>query len=176
MKILLKLILKLFYHLRFYRIISNTIKPIVIIDIDNTIADTWPTINEIWDNTFERHINLKPLLPVIGYIKSNYPNSKFQWIFLTSRNYYLHNTTRKWLMKSSMFVERNIILVQSPSEKIDLFKKYLNKSFVYFDDLSYNHENNKVLFYEDALQYIKSRGDIIYFGYSDLEKIKLNYE
>lgn len=176
MKKLVKYFLKALYHFRFSRIASNSSREIVVIDIDNTIANTWPSMNMKWKDTYERHESLKPFNNVINFINSNYPHTEFQWIFLTSRKYPLLNTTRNWLIKSNMIVNGNLIIVQSPAEKIQLFKKYLTKSFVYFDDLSYNHENGAIKFYEDEINYVKSREDIVYYGYPELIKLQRENE
>ncbi len=176
MKNILKKIIQFYFHFKFSLLVRKSNKPIVIIDIDNTIADTWPSINAHWKSIFERHIALKPFKKVIEFINTEYSPKNYTWVYLTSRKYQLRGVTKKWLIENNMQVSNNIIIVQSPKEKVELYKKYLNKSFVLFDDLSYNHENGIVKFYENEIDYIRTSKHIIYFGYNQLIPLQQNNE
>lgn len=164
-------------HSFFYRVISNTSKQILLLDIDNTLADTWPTINQSWNSESERLSKLNPLESVISHLFKNYSPKEYQWVFLSSRSYFSHYVTICWLKRNKMPAGwKNVILVQSPMEKIDLINKYVKNKIVYFDDLSYNHENGEMKFYEKQIELIKINNYVEYHGYAEILKIINNYE
>lgn len=89
-------------------------------------------------------------------------------IFLTVRRLETRNNTKTWLKKNNFFRKRSsLFLVGSPADKVyffDLAKKSQCEVSI-FDDLSYNHENGKPLFYDDIIKFIEDN-KIDYFGYS----------
>ena len=137
-------------------------------DIDNTLANTWPTLNNSWSSEYDRIKFIKPLPNILSYIKDSYNEKDFNYIFLTHRNYKFHGATLRWLnsngYKANFF---NVVLVQSPFEKVYLFKKYVKKSIVYFDD---------VKFYENEIKYISQNKFIKYYDYKKINEIIKNHE
>ncbi len=171
MKSLIKKILRWYYHQRFKRLVFQANYPIILLDIDNTLADTWPSLLSKNKNNIERHKNLKPLTPVIKYIQRHYSSNEYTWIYLTSRKYQLINTTKNWLFKFNMQVNNNVILVQSPKEKIELINQYVKSASFYFDDLSYNQEHGELKFYSKEIEAIRKNDLITYFGYQEIQYI-----
>jgi hypothetical protein len=175
---------KLFYnsyktlqHFLFDRLVSAKSKQILLLDIDNTLADTWPTLNQEWNSESDRLSKLNPFEPVISYLLKSYCPNQYQWVFLSSRNYLSHLVTINWLKKNNLPAGwKNVILVQSPMEKIDLINKYAKNKIVYFDDLSYNHENGKIKFYEEEIELLKLNGNVEHHGYNEIIKIINNHE
>ena len=141
------------------------------LDIDNTLADTWPSLLSNNQSSIKRHKNLKPLTPVIKHIQRHYPSNEYTWIYLTIRKYQLINITKNWLLKSDMQVNNNVILVQSPKEKIELINHYIKSASLYFDDLSYNQENGELKFYSKEIEAIRKNNLITYFGYQEIQNI-----
>ena len=173
MKYFFKFLYVKFQHFIFFCNIKTSKKPILILDIDNTIADTWPTLNKKYKSEQDRVISIKPLIGTINYLKSKYSTDKYQWIYLSRRNYNIQLTTIKWLKKNDLFANVfNVIFVQKPIEKIYLINKYVLQSFVYFDDLSYNHENGEVKFYVNEISSVNSNVLAKYYDYSHI--INLN--
>ena len=175
----MKLFFKISYikiqHLLFIFNIKFTNKTILILDIDNTIADTWPTLNQKYQSELERVKSLKPLKGTIDYLKLNYATDAYKWVYLSRRNYNIQFTTINWLrnigLSANIF---NVIFVQKPSEKIYLIEKHIRRPFVYFDDMSYNHENDEIKFYLDEISAIKSNEFAKYYSYSDILNLNKN--
>jgi hypothetical protein len=168
---------KTLQHFLFYRVVRTNSKIILLIDIDNTLADTWPTLNKTWKSESERLSKLNPFQSVISHLFKNYSPKVHQWVFLSSRNYFSHLVTINWLKKNNLPAGwKNVILVQSPMEKIDLINKYVKNKIVYFDDLSYNHENGDMKFYEKEIELININDYVEYHGYAEISKIINNYE
>jgi hypothetical protein len=177
MKNLIYISYKTLQHFLFYRAIRTNSKIILLIDIDNTLADTWPTLNRTWKSESERLLNLNPFESVISHLFKNYSLKEYQWVFLSSRSYFSHYVTINWLKKNNMPAGwKNVILVQSPMEKIDLVNKYVKSKIVYFDDLSYNHENGEIKFYEKEIELLKLNDNVEYHGYNEIVKIINNHE
>lgn len=176
MKSLIKKLIRWYYHLKFKNLVSVSNKQTLLLDIDNTLADTWPTLVSPTENSIDRHLNLKPLSKVIDYVNLNYPANKYNWIYLTSRKYQLLGITKRWLVNNGLKVDGNIILVQHPHEKIELINKYVNSSIIYFDDLSYNQEKGELKFYQKEIDAVTNNPLITYFGYSAIQNILLKNE
>ena len=168
---------KIIQHFLFERIVSTKFKKILLLVIDNTLADTWPTLNQEWNSESERLLKLNPFEPVILHLFKNYCPNEYQWVFLSSRNYFSHLVTINWLKKSNIPAGwKNVILVQNPMEKIELINKYVKNKIVYFDDLSYNHENGEIKFYEEEIELLKFNDNVEYHGYNEIGKIINNHE
>lgn len=177
MKKIVKYIFRFYQHFLFKSIIEKSSKPLLLLDIDNTLADTWPSLNKKWDSEVNRIFSLPPLQPVIDYLYSTYPIANYEWIFLTSRSYKLRKITINWLLNQKLPASNeNVILVQSPNEKIALIKNYVKKCAVYFDDLSYNQENGEIKFYLDEIEQCKRLNNVQYFGSNYIIEIINNYD
>ena len=98
---------------------------LVIFDIDNTIANTWPSFGENYQNESERLFELKIFDNMFLMIKNYYNNTDAKLIFLTARDYRYFSVTKKWLKKHDIY-DNNLFMVSKPSEKIIL----LNTSMV----------------------------------------------
>jgi hypothetical protein len=143
-----------------------------IIDIDNTIADTWPTINSNKDE-FLRYKNLTAFDKMIHFFKTEMLNKDVYFLFLSARNPIYFYTTKKWLLKHG-FNSINLILVPEAEDKLQIIKLIpLNKKVIIYDDLSYNHENGEVKFYYDIINKIKTMENVNYFDYEYLKKHQL---
>jgi ribosome biogenesis SPOUT family RNA methylase Rps3 len=61
--------------------------------------------------------------------------------------------------------------VSKPGDKLFYLNSILQTHrVIYYDDLSYNHENGKVLFYEKMIEEIKKM-DIVYYDYDFIKKL-----
>lgn len=136
---------------------------IVVCDIDNTIADTWPHLskNEVdysLINFIDKNVRLVQDLQSKGAML----------IFLTARNHNSYFETKNWLKKR--FDTFKLFTLSNVSKK-NLFighKRINKKNNFYIDDLSYNHENGKVLFYENLISQAK-KSNFTYIGYEELK-------
>ena len=51
-----------------------------------------------------------------------------------------------------------LLFFSYPNQKVDFIKsiKGLNNSIKFYDDMSYNHENDKILFYDEVIKKSKN--------------------
>ena len=166
---------KLFFILSFFiQVARNNKKNICIVDIDNTLADTWKSFLEIYSSESDRLANLSPLNGMIKKIKSNRDNDNI--IFISARSYRHYFLTRRWLKKQNLPVTMtNVLLVNGPLEKYYFLEKIHNSHEVtYYDDLSFGHEKGSVLFYEKTIKMVNEL-NLTYVDYDKIKRIN-NYE
>ena len=145
---------------------------IYIIDIDNTIADTWPNISSIQDECIN-YKNLPAFHKLINFFKTEMENKEAYFLFLSARNPVYFFITKKWLMKQG-FKSINLILVPKAFDKLDLIRSIpLDKKILMYDDLSYNHENGGAKFYTDIIDEVKAMKNVNYFDYEFLKKYQI---
>ncbi len=143
---------------------KKQIKEFLVLDIDNTIADTWTNLKDFKKNRKEYFLNLKPLLGTIKYVRKNF--SELPIVFISNRNIIDYSVTKKWLKKNGFNMNENLLIVtNNPIDKVQ-YLKYLSENFKihYFDDLSYNHEKGSVLFFDDVLNQVKKM-NLNYYDY-----------
>ena len=159
---------------------DKELKHWVFIDIDNTLADTWPSFLQTDSkSTFERVASLKVHEGMKAYITARFSDSsKYQVVYITSRHFLMIEATQKWLGKHGfLFGESKIIVVAHPIYKIEYLKKALKAKRVvsYIDDLSYHHEKGEVKFYDSIINQVKEM-DIEYIGYHEICKTNDGYK
>ncbi len=163
--------IKQFYFNQFNSLLkrNKNYKSIYIFDLDNTLAHTYPSLNNPDKKKMYKdlptHVNMLAL--------ANTEIKKQQLcIILTARDYKYKAPTNYWL-DNNLF-SRNIPLFMVPKAKDKL--PYLEKAAVifnevfYYDDLSYNHENGKVKLYDSVIEKVKKMS-IKYFGYEEINQI-----
>jgi hypothetical protein len=142
---------------------------IYIIDIDNTIADTWPSLSSS-QNEFMRYKNLPAFNKMINFLKAEMGNKEVFFLFLSARNPIYFFVSKKWLMKQG-FRSFNLILVPEAFDKLNIIRSIpSDKWILMFDDLSYNHENGDVKFYSEIVSEIKTMKNVNYFDYEYLKQ------
>ena len=142
----------------------------LVLDIDNTLANTWEYIKTRKNlNKKISYIDIPLLTDTRNHIKANYPNLPI--IFISHRNIFTFHVTNKWIKKNITQENNLLILVSKPSDKLSYLNFILkNNNIVYYDDLSYNHENGKVLYYKKIIQKVKKM-NLIYYDYSFIKKL-----
>ena len=159
----------LFYKLFFfiYKIVFkfNSVNygdVIYIYDIDNTICNTGYRSN--YQGFLDKDLvnNLEVFIPIKNKILNQYKYSNNIFFFSVE-------PIKFWLL--TFWLNRNEIKVNifqlfffnSPMKKIKFIEYLVNKGYLieFYDDMSFNHENGKVMFYESEINYLK--------------KLKLNY-
>jgi len=135
-----------------------------ILDIDNTIADSWPTLVKrvSYKNEFYRYasINIHPCAQTIFNKYEGFPK-----LYLSARPLYFYFTTLKWLRKNTDNSFYLLILVPTAHSKLK-YLKYLSKKInhlIYIDDLTYNHENGSVKYYQDIIDCL-TNFNVTYYG------------
>lgn len=148
---------------------------IYIIDIDNTIADTWPTLKIIdsYLTEFERYASLRAFNQIKDYMYNTLMIKSKLKLFLSARNILMSKTTENWLINNGYYDKlSNLMLVPNASYKLPFLKILilLKYKIVYIDDLSYNHENLNILFYNKVINFVTNSKQIKYIGYEEIKK------
>jgi len=167
---------KIFFANLLYKMIFNLKlldrkKPIYIFDIDNTIAKTHQHPNFKGKLTKNIASDLKCYNNIKTLILEKYEQGN-EIFFFSVRPIKLWAVTFSWLTKFKFKLKfHDLFFFQSPAHKVSIIKFLCNKGFdIYFyDDMSYNHENNKVLIYRHAIDDVKKL-KIKYFDYKFLKK------
>ncbi len=130
-----------------------------VFDIDNTLADARNAVVDFSVEEGQRMLNYRPLKGMINWIKTNINTNEGFSLFLSARNPVYINETHEWLLKQGLLSSQSaIILVISPSEKLNYLRFFLKrtKKILYVDDLSFNDEKGNLLFYNDLISKIKN--------------------
>jgi hypothetical protein len=182
-RIVLKLVLAvsdIWYKLRF-RIALSRIqrdKHIYFVDIDNTLADTWPTLNpRNHSSERERMNSLAIFMGMRSFILNLMKDEKNKIIFLTARNILAHPVTFEWLKKNGIEVGfADIIVVSSAGQKIGYIRRAQGKKYAitYIDDLSYNHEHGNMKLYEAVISSVNDL-KVAYLGLEEITRINTDY-
>ncbi len=90
-------------------------------------------------------------------------------IFLTARNLRFFTETWNWLKSNLPQQSFKLIVVDKPEDKLFFLKKACNteRHVDYFDDLSYNHENGEVKFYDTMIAEVR-KIDVNYHDYHEI--------
>jgi hypothetical protein len=148
---------------------------LIFIDIDNTIADTWPTLTNrsLYHSEEERHNGLAIFRNMRNWILK-LPNEPETVIFyLSARPFWLKKSTFNWLFSNGLPVAKSsLLLVQKPQDKLYFLRlaTSLRFSVTFVDDLSYNHEKGEIRLYDEVIDLVQSM-HIHYIGYPELKEI-----
>lgn len=125
---------------------------LIVIDIDNTLTYNAP--NEPID-----HVNSTPRKGMIKFAKDCIENGK-KVIYLSARDFRLYKSTINWLMSHGVYSDNSeiVLLVPTSMSKVVILEKLLikNQCITFIDDLSYNHENGNVKYYDNVRSILQS--------------------
>lgn len=155
MKNILIQIIHMFFVLRAY--IERTLphENVFIFDLDNTLADTWPYL-ENGILTKRSAIRLPIQLNVLKRL--NEVKGKGRVVILTARPYKLFFETKKWLKKNHVDYDA-LFIVKHPHQKIQLLS-IIDKKINMYDDLSHSHEKGMVKHYENVIEEIQKMSHV----------------
>lgn len=146
---------------------SVTNRKIAFIDIDNTLADTWPTLVSFKGNHLTRLASLQSFPRMVKMVNSLYEKGWYI-ILLTHRTLQQRKVTEQWLSKEKI-LHHQLIITSSPEEKIEVIKQFDNASEIFvIDDLSFGHETGKVQLYQEVIDAL-NKMKLIY-----IDKIKID--
>jgi hypothetical protein len=139
-------------------LLQHTSKSVVFVDIDNTIANTWPL--------FQQHqcINQQLVREVAAFsgmkhfLLQEYFSKDISVIYISARPLRLYVATKKWLIKNQFWQRGSkLVLVSQPQQKLKYLQEAvkLNLFVTFIDDLSYNHENGTIRYYDDIIHLLK---------------------
>jgi hypothetical protein len=171
----MKLLKKAFYHLAnslFLSLVHRGVyKQVVIYDIDNTLAHTWPSLV---DQGRADYGSLPYFEDVLTEIVNNNAKEDMLVLFCTVRPIGKYFVTYRWLRRIGLDISiPQLFFSNSPLDKLALIRKAKIKygQITVVDDLSYGHEHGVTKFYDDAIRELKSLG-VKYRGYDDLKRLQ----
>jgi hypothetical protein len=175
---------------QFKQAFTNNYDAFWVVDIDNTIADSWraqtPPYLAQFRSESDRIMSVQPFETMQQLFQNIPPRTRV--IFLSARYYIRYFVTKKWLKKHGFWQSDSaLVLVERMRDKAPLLAAVLSKfeenappqyskyfsdfPITFYDDLSYNHEKGQVLFYEEVIEAVKKM-PIKYIGYEELLKMQ----
>jgi hypothetical protein len=148
-------------------------RPLWVVDIDNTVAHTWPSLLEPAGSDAARLAALPPLEGMCDRVREAVPRVRV--VFVTVRPYAAYFATRKWLRAQGLpSGAANVVLVEEPAGKPALLEEGFHlfpwRQVEYYDDLSYHQETGSVKFYGDLIGRVRKL-PLKYVGYWELRGI-----
>ncbi|MFN8051594.1 MAG: hypothetical protein U0Q22_09175 [Acidimicrobiales bacterium] len=143
--------------------------PRVVLDIDNTLADTWPSFLVPHASHRERLAGLAPLPNIKAVAHDTAVADGSAVIFLSHRNLWDRPVTLRWLRTHGFAATRgNVVLVPSPADKVALVSALARGgSVTVWDDLTHGHETGTVGYYDDVIEAV-TRASATYHGWADI--------
>ena len=97
---------------------------VTVLDIDNTLADTWPSFSRSWPSRAARLSSL----PVLPGVKSEIHDAGLRRddliVFLSHRSWWHWRVTRRWLRRHGFSVGvANLVLVAQAADKVKHLKR-----------------------------------------------------
>ncbi|KAB1153279.1 hypothetical protein F7018_17310 [Tenacibaculum aiptasiae] len=177
LKKILKLFLKEVYilYLRVDVLFLKRNKKTLVFDIDNTLANTWPTLKPEERSKYKNEADRLSSLELLPNAKElvKLVNQKFdQILFLSARDPRCFSITDQWIKSNFKLTNYKLVLVPKASLKIIYWNRLakISKETVVLDDLSYNHENEEVKFYADEIEMLKKHNSIKYFDFKNINE------
>jgi hypothetical protein len=201
-RIIVRFPAKWYFNRQFKKAFTDDYDVFWVVDIDNTIADSWKKMTPQYDGQFrsvsDKMMRFEPFESMQKHFQTVSPRTRI--VFLTARQYIRYFVTKRWLKKHG-FEQANsvLVLVEKMKDKAPLLEGVVKNYFakktppqylgdfdhqmgitpsesthypvIYFDDLSYNHENGEVLYYEDVIAAVQ-KIPIRYVGYDELLKMQ----
>jgi len=164
-------IAKMFFTLIFLLVIRTSRKKrLFIFDIDNTIADSWPSLLiSDWHDQNHRIRSLGIFLKMRRLILALKISPSNQILYMTARSNFSWIATCNWL--NSVGIEADltsVIITRTPDDKLDLLK-LINRKAYYIDDLSLGQETGTTIVRTDLIAQIEEL-PLQYFGKKDIDQ------
>jgi hypothetical protein len=145
---------------------------VTVIDIDNTLADAWPSYLVEWSSHRDRLRSLT-VLPGMRVAAHDAALARGDLVvFLSHRNWWEWGLTRRWLLENGFAVGvANLVLVASPADKIDHLRTMVSGGPVLlWDDLTHAQESGEPQHYVEVVDEVRALG-LEYHGYDEIEAI-----
>jgi len=167
---LYRLIYKIYRRAKF--LLSVLVKggDIFIVDIDNTVANTFPLL--LQDSCLKLvYQRANCFSNVVDFINEQRHAGKAVF-FLSARDSQYYKVTEDWLNRNVFGGFNELLLVSSANEKLIYLKLlvFCKKKVFYIDDLSYGHETGTVRYFDNLIRRV-SELPIVYIGYPELRRL-----
>jgi phosphatidate phosphatase APP1 len=140
---------------------------LLICDIDNTIADSWPSLVQKTNNETFRLLHLPVLQGTVNWLLQQ----KKPVVYISARHFVRKAVTAKWLQKNQLpYPKGHLLLVQKAADKMVFLQMALaaQKKLTYIDDLCYEQETGQPKYYTSLISQIRQMP----LTYHDLEFIE----
>lgn len=145
---------------------------IVVLDIDNTLADAWPTFLVPHASEAERLASISPL-PGMKLATHDRALAEGALVaYVSHRNLWHYPVTFRWLRDQGYSVSpANLMLVSSPALKPAILRVLAaDRELVVWDDLSAGHETGTVRHYDDVRAEVEAIATE-YFGLESINEV-----
>ena len=148
-------------------------RPVWVLDLDNTLADTWPSY--LGRHASER-ARLAGLEPLAGMLAAAYEPARAagaRVVVLSHRNLWHWTVTRSWLRANGVDVGwAELVLVASPNDKIAHLRRLCagGREVTYWDDLTHGTERGRHGSYEDVVEAVR-RLPLTYHGEAEIAAV-----
>lgn len=135
-------------------------RALVVLDVDNTLADTWPTLIGRRRSHRRRLRDVEPLPGIRAVAHDRARSDGAGVVFLTHRPLWCRRVTRRWLRRHGYAAtRRNVVLVGRPASKVRLIRRLSSgRRTTVWDDLTWGHEDGQVRRHRDVIDAIGRLG------------------
>lgn len=140
-------------------------RDVVVLDIDNTLADTWPSFLAPYSGHRDRLSRLDPLPHVKPVAHDGPVAAGAAVLFLSHRNLWEWPVTVRWLRRHGYAAGfRNLVLVPDPFDKVAHIGSGVTtpsgrpRRIVVWDDLSGGHELGAFRRYDEVVEALGALG------------------
>lgn len=139
---------------------------VTVLDIDNTLADAWPSFLAGHRSERERlrDLELLPGMKVAAY------DGRDRVLFLSHRSWWYWWLTRRWLRENGF--DGTLVLVSTPGHKLGHLRRLVDGGgqVVYWDDLSHGTERGRTELYVELIDAVGAL-DLTYHGIDEIEAV-----
>lgn len=135
-------------------------RELVVLDVDNTLADTWPTLVGP-ERSHRRRLRDVAPLPAIGAVAHDEPRARgASIVFVTHRPLWCRRLTRRWLRRHGYAATPwNVVLVARPAAKVAAIRRMSRgRRVTVWDDLTWGHETGAVRRYDEVVEALQELG------------------
>jgi len=165
-------LIKQFYFNQFKRVLNQqtSYNSLHIFDLDNTLAHTYPNLHQ--SNTAKMYEDLPTHKRLVDLANKTLADNKSFFVVLSARDYKYKTATKAWLNKHLDKKDVPLFLVPKAKDKLPYLDKAVSsfETVTYYDDLSYNQENDNIQFYDSVIRAV-NKMPLTYFGYEDISKL-----
>jgi hypothetical protein len=147
--------------------------PVWVLDLDNTLADTWPSY--LGRHASER-ARLRGLDPLPGMLAAAHEPARAaggRVVVLSHRNLWHWPVTRSWLRANGVDVGwTDLVLVASPADKIAHLRRLCagGRDVTYWDDLTHGTERGRHGSYDEVVDAVR-RLPLAYHGEAEIARV-----
>lgn len=147
--------------------------PIWVLDLDNTLADSWPSFLEHHASERDRLRRLAPLPGMLAAAHDPARAAGARVVVLSHRALWHWPVTRAWLRANGVHVGwTDLVLVSSPTDKIAHLRRLCvgGRPVTYWDDLTHGTERGHHGAYDDVVAAVR-RLPLEYHGESEIAAV-----